>query len=141
MFAGFLLRSKLNEVLEENDISEREFDVFYKSVLEFHHIAFIYGINNFPLEDEFLQHTRFVNFYDQKCTFQSVLSIVEKLKSYINFSDQALYQLEAEFLLLQSITLDDMSEEALREPVIHQGNEDHAVVYRIDVLCDFFMFI
>ena len=82
-----------------------------------------------------------MNFYDQKCTFQSVLSIVEKLKSYINFSDQALYQLEAEFLLLQSITLDDMSEEALREPVIHQGNEDHAVVYRIDVLCDFFMFI
>ena len=141
VFAGFLLRSKLNEVLEESDISEREFDVFYKSVHEFHHIAFIYGINNFPLEDEFLQHTRFVNFYDQKCTFQSVLSIVEKLKSYINFSDQALYQLEAEFLLLQSITLDDMSEEALREPVIHQGNEDHAVVYRIDVLCDFFMFI
>ena len=79
MFAGFLLCSKLNELLDESDISEREFDVFYKSVHGFHHISFIYAINNFPLEDEFLHHTRFVNFYDQKCTFQSVLSVVEKL--------------------------------------------------------------
>ena len=33
----------------------------------------------------------------------SVLFVVEKLKAYINFSDQDLCQLEAEFLSLQSI--------------------------------------
>ena len=39
-----------------------------------------------------------------------------------------------EFLSRQSITLDDISEEALKEAVIRHGNEEHAVVYRIDVL-------
>ena len=92
MFVGFLQCSKLNELLDEGDISEREFDVFHKSVHEFHHTAFIYAINNFPLQNEFLQHTRFINFYDKTCTFQSVFSVLEKLKSCINFSDQDLNQ-------------------------------------------------
>lgn len=69
MFVGFLLRSKSNELLDKGDSSDRDFDIFYKPVVEFHSIAFIYTINNFPLKDELLQHTQFVNFYDQKCTF------------------------------------------------------------------------
>ena len=52
-----------------------------------------------------------------------------KLKSYINFSDQDLCQLEAEFLSLQSITLDDMLEELFKEATIHHSNEEHAVFY------------
>ena len=52
-----------------------------------------------------------------------------KLKSHINFSDQDLCQLEAEFLSLQSITLDDMLEELFKEATIHHGNEQHAVFY------------
>ena len=75
-----------------------------------------------------------MNFYDQDCTFESVLFVFEKLKSYINFSDQDLRQLEAEFLSLQSITLDYKSEEALKEAAICHGGEEHAVIYRIDVL-------
>lgn len=134
MFVGFLLRTKLNELLNEGDISERDFDSFYSSVLEFHRTAFIYAIDNFPLQDEFLQHARFLIFYDQKCTFESVLFVAEKLKSYINFSEQDLSQLEEEFLFLQSITLDDMSEEALKEAAIRYDDEGQAVVYRIDVL-------
>ena len=75
-----------------------------------------------------------MNFYDQNCTFESVLFVFEKLKSYIIFSDQDLRQLEAEFLSLQSITLDYKSEEALKEAAIYHGDEEHAVIYRIDVL-------
>ena len=75
-----------------------------------------------------------MNFYDQNCTFESVLFVFEKLKSYIIFSDQDLRQLEAEFLSLQSITLDYKSEEALKEAAICHGDKEHAVIYRIDVL-------
>ena len=64
MVIGFLLHSMLNELLDEGNISEREFHVFHKSDLAFHCTAFIYPINNFPLQNEFLQHTQFVNFYD-----------------------------------------------------------------------------
>ena len=64
MFVGFLLRSKLNWLLDEGDISEKKFDVFQKSVREFHRTACIYAISNFPLEDELFQHTRIVIFFD-----------------------------------------------------------------------------
>ena len=86
-FLGFLLHSKLSELLDEGGISERDFDIFYKSALEFYRIAFIYASNNFPLQEEFLQHTRFVNFYYQKCTSQIVLFVAVKLKLCINFSN------------------------------------------------------
>ena len=132
IFFGFSLRSKLNELLDKGGISERDFDIFYKSVLEFHRTSFIYTINNFPFQDELLQHTRFMNFYNQKCkVFFSLL----RSFSYIDFSHQDLCQLDAEFLSLQSIILDDMSEEVLKETAIHYGDEEHAVFYRIDVFC------
>ena len=50
------------------------------------------------------------------------------MKSYINFSDQDLYQLEAELLSFQSITLDDMLEELLKEDAIRHGDEEHAIL-------------
>ena len=46
-FLGFLLGFILNELLDKGDIRERDFDIFHKSVLEFHRTAFIYAINNF----------------------------------------------------------------------------------------------
>ena len=95
LFVGYLLDSKLNELLDEGGISKR--DSFTNLPMRF---IIIYAINNFPLQDKFSQHTLFMNFYNQKCTFQSVLSVVEKLKLYISFSDQDLCQLEAEFLSL-----------------------------------------
>ena len=95
LFVGYLLDSKLNELLDEGGISKRE--SFTNLPMRF---IIIYAINNFPLQDKFSQHTLFMNFYNQKCTFQSVLSVVEKLKLYISFSDQDLCQLEAEFLPL-----------------------------------------
>ena len=61
----------------------------------------------------------------KKCTFQSILFVVEKL--YINFSDQDLCQLEAEFISLRSIILDDTSEKALKGAAICHGDEEHAV--------------
>ena len=100
MVVGFLLHSKLNELLDEGGISKREFNVFYKSVREFHRAAFNYAISNFPLQDEFLQRTQFMNFYDQECTFKIVFSVVEKLEACIDFSDQDLCHVKAEFLSL-----------------------------------------
>ena len=99
-----------------------------------HGRAFIYAINNFQLKDDFLQHIRFVIFCDQKWTFQSVLFLVEKLNLYINFCDQDFCLLEVEFGPLQPITLDDISEEAVKEAVICHDHEENEVIYRIDVL-------
>lgn len=73
----------------------------------------------------------------KKYSFQSVLVVVEKLKSYISFSDQNLCQLEVEFLSRQFITLDNMSEEVLPSELLPSGDEKHAVIYWINqVLVD-----
>ena len=74
MFVGFLQCSKLNELLDEGDISEREFDVFHKSVHEVHDTAFIYAITNlstsfitqllFMLSTTFLYRMSFCSTHD-----------------------------------------------------------------------------
>ena len=99
LFVGIFVRGKINTLFEDETITERQVKNFY-----FHRTAFLYTINNFPLKDEFLKHVRFLNFYDQKCSFESVLFTVEKLKHYLQFSPQQLNELEQEFLFLQSIS-------------------------------------
>ena len=89
---------------------------------------------NFPIKDEFFKHVRFLNFYDQKCTFESVLSVTEKLKHYEQFATQQLNEFEQEFLLLQSITLDDLPNDILQEAAIRADTDVNNITYRIDVL-------
>ena len=115
LFVGFFVRSKVKSLLEEGDITEAQVAMFYRGCLEFHRTAFIYAIDNFPIDDEFLKHARFLNFYEQKCSFESVVYVTEKLKKYINFNTDQLNELEQEFLLLQSLNIDNMSPEAKNE--------------------------
>jgi hypothetical protein len=56
------------------------------------------------------------------------------LKKHVQFTPQQLAKLEQEFLLLRSITLEDMPKHALDEAVIRVDTENNDEVYRIDVL-------
>ena len=96
LFVGIFVRGKINTLFEDGTITERQVKNFHTACLEFHLTAFLYAINNFPLKDEFLKHVRFLNFYDQKCSFESVLFTVEKLKHFLQFSPQQLNELEQE---------------------------------------------
>ena len=53
IFVGVLLMRKLNMLLDEGEISERQY-MFFRSVLDFHRIDFVYAINNFPIQNLFL---------------------------------------------------------------------------------------
>ena len=105
-------------MLCQGTVTERQVQNFYAACLEFHGTAFIYAIKNFPIKDEFLKHARFLNFYDQKCTFESALYGTEKLE-HIQFAPHQFNQFEQGFLLLQSITLDDLSNDVLEEAAIY----------------------
>ena len=121
-------------MLSDGTVTKRQFQNFYAVCLEFHRTAFLYAIRNFSIKDEFLKHVRFLNFYDQKCTFESVLFVAEKLKHYVQFTPQQLNELEQEFLLLQSITLDDLPNDVLEEAVIRTDVDGNNITYRTDVL-------
>lgn len=49
LFVGFMLCNKLNQLIDEGDITEREVDIFYSSVLKLHRTTFIFAIDSFPL--------------------------------------------------------------------------------------------
>ena len=66
---GYLARSKVNKLLDDGDIDEIVFSQFFEGCLCFHKRAFIYAIENFPLNDELLKHTRFLNALDQQMQF------------------------------------------------------------------------
>ena len=134
IFVGFLVRGKINSLLDEGDISKRNKSNFYNACLEFHRTAFLYALDNFPLDHDFLKHARFLNFVDQKCTFDSALFVSEKLKRYVQFTQQQLAELEQEFLLLQSIAIEDMPQHALVEAVVRIDPKDDDKIYRFDVL-------
>ena len=53
-----------------------------------------------------------IMFLDQKCSFESVMFLIEALQSFVQFSGSDLFMLEQEFLLLYSITLGDFPDHA-----------------------------
>ena len=85
LFVGFLVPEQVNALLSDETVTERQVQNFYAACLEFHRTTFLYALKNFLIKDEFLIHVRFLNFYDQKRTFESVLIVAEKLKHYVHF--------------------------------------------------------
>ena len=69
LYVGSLARSKVNKLLDDGDIDEIVFSQRFEGCLCFHKRAFIYAIENFPLNDELLKHTRFLNALDQQMQF------------------------------------------------------------------------
>ena len=129
----FLFVAKLNLCWRKEILQKHKLQCFIVVVLEFHRTAFIYAIDNFPVDDKFLKHARFLNFYKQKCSFESVVYVTEKSKNYINFNTDQLNELTQEFLLLQSLNIDNMSPEAKNGAAIRVGSDGN-ISYRIDIL-------
>ena len=100
--------------MHDGTISANEYEAFFTAFLNFHKTGFLYALKNFPLENELLQHARIFNFFNQKCSFESIQFLVEKLQHYITVTphESFSFQLEEEFILLQSVTLQDFTESA-----------------------------
>ena len=76
----------------------------------------------------------FLNFYNQKYTFESVLFVAEKLKHYIQFTPQQLNELEQEFRLLQSITLNDLPNDVLEKAAIRNDTDGNNMVLYFQII-------
>ena len=80
------------------------------------------------------KHARVFNLLNQKFLFESVQFFPDELKFYITFTSQKFLQLDKEFLLLQSITLQDFDDSQLSEATIKTDEDGDAMTYRIDIL-------
>ena len=95
---------------------------------------FLYAINNFPLGNDVLKHSRFLNILQQQYSFEGVLFLVERFQHYISFTNTEIVEMEEEFLCLQSLQLDDFTSQAKEEATIRVDEDGDSVTYRIDVL-------
>ena len=120
--------------MSEGDISQFEYDNFFDACQAFHKEAFLYAVKWFLLNYDLLKEAAFLNILDQKSCFQDILNISKKLEKYIKFTSNELVEMEQEFLLLQSITLDDFDSYVKEELCIRVDDEGEGVTYRIDVL-------
>lgn len=135
VFLPFLLRNKLSKMMNEGDLSVKQKNKLIDAARAFHLEALEYALDNFPIEDEFLCHARFLNFTDQKCSFSSCLWLANHLKSYIQFTPMQFSEMEEEFVQLAGVDLDIFPPSVLEEATIRVDKEDDSKkVYRIDVL-------
>ena len=113
----------------DGTISENEYEAFFTACLNFHKTGFLYVLKNFPLDNELLQHARIFNFLNQKCSFESIQFLVEKLQHYVTFTPHEFFQLEEKFILLRSVTLHDFTESALSEATIRVDIDGDSKIY------------
>ena len=64
----------------------------------------------------------------------SIPFVYVRLQKYVSFSKTQINELEEEFLLLQSITLDDVLPHEREEAAIRINEKGDQITYRIDVL-------
>ena len=119
--------------MHDGTISENEYEAFFTACLNFHQTGFLHALKNFPLDNELLQHARIFNFLNQKCSFESIQFLVEKLQHYVTFTPHEFLQLEEDFILLQSVALQDYTESALSEATIRGDTDGDSKIYRIDI--------
>lgn len=62
LFIGFKTKQNLRKLLNEGDISEHNYNKFYKGARSFFTTAAEYIIKTYPLKDDLLKHAKFVNF-------------------------------------------------------------------------------
>ena len=85
---GFLAKTQLKKLLEDGDITKRQYNVFFNACLIFHKIGYLYALGNFPVNNYLLKHARVFNFLNQKCSFKSVQFLTKELKFYVTFTSQ-----------------------------------------------------
>ena len=122
-------KQQLRRIFEEGDISLVQKRKFLKACLGFYKAAFIY-----VMFDEFLKHAGVLNILDQKRSFNSVMYLVDALKSYVSVAPAQLTDMEEEFTSLQSMDISDFPKEAVNEATIRIDDDRNSKVYRIGML-------
>lgn len=134
LFVGILARSKIQKLLNDEDVNETVYTSFFYGWLHFHKRALIYATNNFPLQ-HLLNHARFLHFFNQKCTFDAVMPlVVHRPSPYVFFSKNEIFEIEQEFLLLQSFICFLMTILSTKQLLAPVGMDGKSASHRMDTL-------
>lgn len=137
LFVGFSVRSKIRVLLDDGTISQKQHDDFFHAVRAFHVAGVLYAIKWLPIEDDILKNAGVISLLNKsKFTFNSIVSLVDRFQSYLNFSPTDMNMLESEFALYQCLQLNEISTQAKEEATIRLASVDgnELPVHRLDIL-------
>lgn len=133
LFVGFMTRQLLRKLLEDGDVGEPEVKRFYKGVRSFYTTAMQYITCTYPLNDDVLQHAKFINFeMREQVTFDSVEYFVHRFPHLLDLrSPREIEALQEEFISYQLLSDTDIPTNVWENAKV---GEDEDVYYRIDAL-------
>ena len=134
---GFTTRQKMNILLQEGDITDRQCKCFYKGVREFYVTAVSQALKTLPFNDCLLNHCRFVNFEGRnECTFESVEYFCSKYPDLLNFTAPQMDSLEEQFLQYQLLDRSEIPLDLWKEATVYEVEKEgqRTSYYRMDVI-------
>ena len=104
---GLLTTKRLNELLDEGDITNNDVDKFFDAVRSFYEAAYDYCIKWLPADDALYKNSTFIDFFKRNLLkFDHITELLAKFpKRFSNYiaNPQELDALEEEYLIYQSL--------------------------------------
>ena len=122
LFTGIVTSSEIHKSLESGEITDQDVRKFYLSVRQFYTTAVSYIMKWFPLNDNVVKDSQFVDFeVKEQCHFAMVCTFVKRYPKLLTFTNTELDKLNEEFLDYQALSKD----------AIPQTVWDNAVCYEV----------
>ena len=131
---GSDLKEKLIQMEDYGDISPAGRQIFYRAARSYFVSDAIYAMDRLPLEDELLQHARFVNLdIVEDCMISDVEYFTSHFRSHFKFSPADLNKMQEEFVDLQLLSRSDIPQRVWEEAkVVDEDEKTH--YHRMDVI-------
>ena len=130
-----MTKSKLNDLLENGDLSEVQYEKFMVVDIEFYKVSLKYILEKMSVEALFWKHAVWVDFEERANTNWSDCEFIAlKLANVLGFDEEKLelfYEQLHEYKIINDAELPD---EAYEEALLSGTNDGHKKEYRVDVI-------
>ena len=123
LFVGLITSSTLRKKLHDGNITDRCVRKFYASVRSFYEAAVAYVLKWFPLDENLVRDSKFVDFRTkEQCVFSMVCTFIERYPKILKFNDQELDKLNEQFLDYQALSSEDITKDVWEDAVCYEVN-------------------
>ena len=133
--SGGMTKFSLQRLLNQGEISERDYTRFLTAAREYFKAAFQYVLKKFPLNDELLKHARWINVQKRsQAKWESVEYFLSRFHSALN--TVKIDEMYDEFCDYKSLSDEDFGQIAWKEAKVVDGlvNDQEVFHYRVDIL-------
>ena len=137
LFIGLVTSSEIHKRLENGDITDQNVRNFYLSVRQFYVTAVSYIIKWFPLNEDVVKDSQFVDFeVKDQCDFVMVCTFIKKYPKLLKFTNTELDELNEEFLDYQALPRSAIPQTVWDNAICYEVGEDEnkKTYYRMDVI-------